>query len=42
MPDPTIPKMNPWTGQKSKPKTDGKFFSLLAQHYPHLDQSRSL
>lgn len=36
-----IPKVNPWTGQKAKPKSDGKFFSILAEHYPHLDESNS-
>lgn len=35
-------KLNPWTGQKTKPKSDGKFFSLIAQHYPHLDQTGNL
>jgi hypothetical protein len=35
-------KVNPWTGQKAKAKTDGKFFSLIAQYYPHLDQSNNL
>lgn len=41
MTDKNIPKVNPWTGQKAKPKSDGKFFSIIAQHYPHLDQSNS-
>jgi hypothetical protein len=35
-------KVNPWTGQKAKAKSDGKFFSILYQHYPHLDASTSL
>ncbi len=38
----TAVKLNPWTGQKTKAKSDGKFFSLVAQHYPHLDQSNNL
>ena len=37
-----VPKVNPWTGQKAKPKSDGKFFTILANHYPHLDQSNNL
>ncbi len=42
MSEKNIPKVNPWTGVKAKPKSDGKFFSIIAQHYPHLDQSCSL
>jgi hypothetical protein len=41
MSDKNITKLNPWTGQKAKAKSDGKFFSILAQHYPHLDQSNN-
>lgn len=42
MSEKNIPKVNPWTGQKSKSKSEGKFFSILAQHYPHLDQSKNI
>ncbi len=42
MSEKNIGKVNPWTGQKTKPKSDGKFFSIISQHYPHLDQSNSL
>jgi hypothetical protein len=42
MSEKNIGKVNPWTGQKAKAKTDGKFFSLIAQYYPHFDQSKNL
>jgi hypothetical protein len=42
MSEKNIAKLNPWTGHKAKAKTDGKFFSLIAHHYPHLDQSNNL
>ena len=42
MSEKNLVKVNPWTGQKAKAKTDGKFFSLIAQHYSHLDQSNNL
>ena len=36
MSEKNIQKVNPWTGQKVHAKSDGKFFSVIAQHYAHL------